>query len=103
MLQPEKNYIIVNKALQNRFAKKFNVSNKDVQEFFYEMVSLLSKDSTITAKLLVEFAKNSDKYAHYLFDWQQSSKEIEERAEEILNQITILIDRDGNIYNLTGK
>lgn len=102
MVQPQKNYIIINKALQEKFAKNFGVQNKDVQEFFYELISLLNS-SSLTAKLLVEFAKDPEKYAYYMFDWTKSPQEIEAHAEEILNQITILIDKDGNIYNLTGK
>jgi len=102
MVQPTKNYIIINKMLQDKFVKKFGVQSKDVQEFFYELISLLKKNK-LTAKLLVTFAKDSEKYAYYMFDWTKSPQEIEARAEEILNQITTLIDRDGNIYNLTGK
>lgn len=102
MVQPTKNYIVINKALQDKFAKMFGVQSKDVQEFFYELISLL-KSSKLTAKLLVAFAKDPEKYAYYMFDWTKSSQEIEARAEEILSQITILIDKDGNIYNLTGK
>lgn len=100
-----KNYVIINQALKDAFVTKFNVLSKDVQEFFYELITLIktNKTGTISGKDLVDFAKDPEKYAYYMFDWTKSESEILARAEAILSDITILIDRDGNIYNMTIK
>ena len=97
------NLVIQNKYLKESFVKKFNVLEKDVQEFFYELIELFQSNSTVTGKLLIDFAKNPEKYAYYMFDWTKTDSEIQTRAEDILSSITILIDRDGSIYNMTIK
>jgi len=99
-----KDYLMRNAKAKEFFAKTLGLSKRHIQECIYELIDVAKANNGImTAELLVTAATNQNSYAHSIFDWNSTSEERLAKAEYILSELTFLIDKDGNIYNINLK
>lgn len=98
-----KDYLIRNARAKEMFSKMLGLSKRHIQECIYEFIDTAKLNGVMSAEILVNAASDKNSYAHSIFDWNSTPEERLARAEYILSELTFLIDKDGNIYNIVVK
>lgn len=98
-----KQCLIKQTALKEKLARRLGLSKKIIQDAIFELVNLATKnDNVLSAAIILSTAANSNSPLHIFFNWNDIQKN-SQMAEYILSELSILMDKDGNIYNIVVK
>jgi len=94
-------YLRKNQQAKERLAIILGIPKKYIQQYIYELIDLAKEgDGAITIDALLKTTSTSSSLASASVNLGISDESKKTQAQEILDELTFLIDKDGKVYQI---